>query len=128
MKFITAGIVIVIGVVVWVLSSGNQSPQAFTQSFVERAGELGISHQNFDLAEYTRESRVSAELSMASSVAVGDYNNDGWPDVFLSRAFEPGVLYRNDEGNGFTDVTSAVGLDFKPNGIMSGVVWIVFLS
>jgi hypothetical protein len=35
---------------------------------------------------------------------VGDYNNDGWPDLYVT-AFGPNVLYRNNGNGTFTDVT-----------------------
>jgi enediyne biosynthesis protein E4 len=42
-------------------------------------------------------------------VAVGDYNNDGWPDLFVTR-WGSYALYRN-RGNGrFEDVTGQAGL------------------
>jgi hypothetical protein len=45
----------------------------------------------------------------ASSVCVGDYDNDGWPDLFVTY-YGQNVLYRN-RGNGrFEDVTRAAGL------------------
>jgi hypothetical protein len=38
----------------------------------------------------------------------GDYDNDGWPDLFVSRVNEPNLLYHN-EGNGvFTAVTNGI--------------------
>jgi len=40
-------------------------------------------------------------------VAVGDYDNDGWVDVFIS-AVGPNLLFRNEQGK-FRDVTSEAG-------------------
>ncbi len=42
-------------------------------------------------------------------VAVGDYDNDGWPDLFVT-AVGGNRLYRNAEGKRFEDVTDRVGL------------------
>jgi hypothetical protein len=44
----------------------------------------------------------------SSSVCAGDYDNDGWLDLFVT-AFGTNVLYRNREGR-FEDVTAAAGL------------------
>jgi hypothetical protein len=41
-------------------------------------------------------------------VAVGDYDNDGDPDLYLTN-HGPNRLYRNDGGGRFTDVTRAAG-------------------
>jgi hypothetical protein len=40
---------------------------------------------------------------------VGDYNNDGWPDLLVT-CFEGIVLYRNNGDGTFTDVTKQAGL------------------
>jgi hypothetical protein len=42
-------------------------------------------------------------------VCVGDYNNDGHPDLYLNN-FGPNVLYRNNGNGTFTDVTGPAGV------------------
>lgn len=42
-------------------------------------------------------------------VCIGDYNNDGQPDIYLNN-FGPNVLYRNNGDGTFTDVTSEAGV------------------
>ena len=42
-------------------------------------------------------------------VAVGDYDNDGDPDVYVNN-YGPNVLYRNNGNGTFTDVTAAAGV------------------
>ena len=45
----------------------------------------------------------------AMGAAVGDYNNDGWPDLLVT-CFGRVVLYRNNGDGTFTDVTRQSGL------------------
>ena len=45
----------------------------------------------------------------AMGAAVGDYNNDGWPDLLVT-CFGGVVLYRNNGDGTFTDVTKQSGL------------------
>jgi enediyne biosynthesis protein E4 len=42
-------------------------------------------------------------------VAVGDYNNDGWPDLLVT-AYGRCTLYQNNHNGTFTDVTEKAGL------------------
>jgi len=44
-------------------------------------------------------------------VAVGDYDADGFPDLYLAN-FGPAVLLHNNGDGTFTDVTAAAGIDF----------------
>ncbi len=49
-------------------------------------------------------------------IAVGDYDNDGDPDIYLNN-YGPNVLYRNNGDGTFTDVTKEAGVD---NGFKVG--------
>ncbi|HEV2472599.1 MAG TPA: CRTAC1 family protein [Chthonomonadales bacterium] len=53
-------------------------------------------------------------------LAVGDYDNDGWPDLFIT-AVGQCRLYHNDHGH-FRDVTRSSGIDVK--GFCTGAAWI----
>jgi hypothetical protein len=57
----------------------------------------------------------------AMGVAVGDYNNDGLPDLAVS-CFGGVVLYRNNGDGTFTDVTKQSGLD-KDTGWATGLAF-----
>jgi hypothetical protein len=52
---------------------------------------------------------ISEGQILYGGVAVGDYDGDGWPDLFISRAGKH-LLLRNDHGKRFEDVTEKAGL------------------
>jgi enediyne biosynthesis protein E4 len=57
-------------------------------------------------------------LDYSYGVAVGDYDNDGWPDLFLANTGK-NTLYHNNGDGTFTDVTEASGVGSKPPGTLS---------
>jgi enediyne biosynthesis protein E4 len=59
----------------------------------------------------------------ASSVCAADYDNDGWTDIFLTY-FGRNVLYRNDGGRAFRDVTAAASLTAPADRWGSGCTFI----
>ena len=42
-------------------------------------------------------------------VAIGDFDNDGWPDIFVAN-FGKNRLYRNNHNGTFTDVGEKAGI------------------
>jgi enediyne biosynthesis protein E4 len=53
-------------------------------------------------------------------VAVGDYNNDGFPDLYLTQ-YGRSILYRNNGNGTFSDVTDKAGVGVQ--GWASQAVW-----
>src|SRR5256886_1958459 len=56
-------------------------------------------------------------------VAVGDYDNDGWPDIFVT-SYGRCILYKNNRDGTFTDVTEKGGL--ATPGWTTSAVWFDF--
>jgi hypothetical protein len=71
---------------------------------------------------------VTAQAGLRGSgfdngVAVGDYDNDGYPDLFVA-GVHGNTLYHNNGDGTFTDVTRKAGLD-KSNDPEFGPLWAV---
>ncbi len=67
---------------------------------------------------------VGLEISLCGmGVAVGDYDNDGWTDVFITACGEPNRLFRNDKGT-FVDVTAAAGVGGGDEKWSTGCGWL----
>ena len=56
-------------------------------------------------------------------VAVADYNNDGWPDIYLTNR-GPNQLFTNEEGGGFRN--DASGLRVEGDGWSTSAAWADF--
>jgi hypothetical protein len=64
-----------------------------------------------------------ARAGWAYGVTIGDYNNDGWEDIFITY-WGQNVLYRNNGDGTFTDVTKEAGLLRPGSRWGSGCTWI----
>lgn len=50
------------------------------------------------------------------SVTTLDYNEDGWPDIFVACDSTPSILYRNNHDGTFADVAVEAGVAFNEDG------------
>lgn len=64
----------------------------------------------------TRRAGLYDPSSKSLGVALLDYDNDGWLDLFVSNDTEPNKLYHNNRNGTFTDVAVAAGLAYGEAG------------
>ncbi len=50
------------------------------------------------------------------SVTTLDYNDDGWPDIYVACDSTPSILYRNNHDGTFTDVAAEAGVAYNEDG------------
>jgi hypothetical protein len=50
------------------------------------------------------------------SVSTLDYDNDGWPDIYVACDSTPSILYRNNRNGTFSDVGVVAGAAFNEDG------------
>jgi hypothetical protein len=50
------------------------------------------------------------------SVSTLDYDDDGWPDIFVACDSTPSILYHNERNGTFTDVAAEAGVAFNEDG------------
>ncbi len=99
---------------IFLVQSGSSEPVAT----VKNRPHCALYHNNRDgsFTEVTAGSGIDKDLGYACGVVVGDYDNDGYDDLFIT-AYGGNHLFRNRGGSGkFEDVTKSMGLD-KPHGM-----------
>ena len=72
-------------------------------------GALYRNNGDGTFTDVTAKARVGAEGLFAMGVAVGDYDNDGHPDL-LVLGYGRSILYHNNGDGTFTDVTARAGV------------------
>src|SRR6202163_2389606 len=80
-------------------------------------------HNNHDgtFTDVTHKARLDVEM-FGMGVAVGDYDNDGFDDLFVSALGQSRLFHNNGNGT-FTDVTQKAGLA-GPHELSTSAAWV----
>ena len=79
----------------------NESGRSFTDVTQKAGMELSDLHYN---------------LGVVSS----DFDDDGWPDIYVACDSTPSLLYRNNHNGTFTEIAVARGVAYGPDGQEQG--------
>src|SRR5437588_2394625 len=129
-RWLALGLLICTGV--WVVGSGTQAATQHAHRVSQRAAKMPASAVSAQFVDVTRAAGIDFHLtcgspekryimeSMCGGIAVFDYDNDGWMDIFLVNGStledlhagkcHASKLYRNNHDGTFTDVTVKAGL------------------
>ena len=86
-------------------AQGSTSPAGTPQGPSDALYRNQSGNRFEDVTQFTR----IHETSYSQGAAAGDYNNDGFPDVYVAN-FGRNRLYRNNGDGSFTDATDEAGL------------------
>ena len=76
-------------------------------------------HNNGDgtFTDVTEKAKIDkTDGHYAFSVSTFDYDDDGWPDIFVACDSTPSILYHNNRDGTFTDVAVIAGAAFNEDG------------
>jgi enediyne biosynthesis protein E4 len=84
---------------------------------------LALYHNNHDgtFTDVTQKSGLAVEM-FGMGVAVGDYDNDGFDDIFITALGQSRLFHNNGNGT-FTDVTQKAGLA-GPHEFSTAAAWV----
>ncbi len=97
----------------------NSGPADFYQPKKPLRNALYKNNRDGTFTDVTEKAGV-AGAAFGMGVAVGDFDNDGYPDIFVT-AYGKCTLYKNNGNGTFTDVTKKAGLE--TNGWTTSAVW-----
>lgn len=81
---------------------------------------------NGRFADVTAKAGVGDPTSKSLGVAVVDYDNDGWPDLFVANDTQPNKLYHNNKNGTFTDCAMTAGVALSDDGSARGAMGVDF--
>ncbi|HKT68088.1 MAG TPA: VCBS repeat-containing protein, partial [Terriglobales bacterium] len=83
-------------------------------------GSKNILYHNNGNGTFTDVSEASGILQANGTYGLGvltaDFDNDGWPDVYVADDSSPSLLYQNKKNGKFEDIGILAGCAFSPDG------------
>ena len=84
-------------------------------------GALDALYRNNHDGTFTDVTQQAGVLERTASyglgVAVGDYNNDGWPDIYVANDSMPSYLYENQKNGKFKEIGLMAGVAVSDDGL-----------
>jgi hypothetical protein len=87
-------------------------------AFTNATDAAGLNH----IGSHTPPSGMGFKELFSGGAAAGDYDNDGWVDLYITRYYAPDILYRNNGNGTFSDAT-ATAIGALPTRKTNGVAW-----
>ena len=66
------------------------------------------------------ELRIDPDKLYGLGVVIADYDNDGWPDIFVANDLSPNLFYHNLGKGRFEEIALTANAAFSPDGVEEG--------
>ena len=102
----------------------NSGPSNFFKPKKPLSHALYKNNRDGSFTNVTKEAGIPLSNAFGQGVAVGDFDNDGFPDILIT-AYGPPTLLKNNGNGTFTDVTVKAGLNIPQlaQGWTTSAVW-----
>ncbi len=67
--------------------------------------------------DVTEQSQIRDAKGYGLTAMATDYNEDGWPDIYVACDSSPSTLFRNNQDGTFSDAATERGLAYSPDGV-----------
>jgi hypothetical protein len=110
----------------WCSLDGATKSYCTPESYKGNSSKLYHNLGNGRFEDVTEKAGLGEPTSKSLGIAVIDYNNDGWPDLFVSNDTQPNKLYRNNRNWTFTEEAVSAGVAFGEDGVARGAMGVDF--
>jgi hypothetical protein len=106
----------------WCSLDGATKSYCTPESYQGASSKLYHNLGNGRFEDVTQKAGLYDPTSKSLGVAVIDYDNDGWPDLFVANDTQPNKLYHNNRDGTFTEVGLRAGVAFGEDGVARGAM------
>lgn len=106
----------------WCSLDGSAKSYCTPESYKGNSSKLYHNLGGGRFEDVTQKAGLADPASKSLGVTVLDYNNDRWPDLFISNDTQPNKLYRNNRNGAFTEEAVSAGVAFGEDGVARGAM------
>ena len=96
---------------------GTNKSYCTPESYPGESSRLYRNRDDGTFEDVTRKAGLEDPTSKALGVVAFDYNQDGWPDLFVANDTQPNKLYQNNGNGTFTEKGVMAGVAFSEAGM-----------
>jgi len=106
----------------WCSLDGVSKSYCTPESYPGTSSRLFHNLGNGRFEDVSQKAGVGDSKSKSLGIAILDYNNDGWPDIFVANDTQPNKLYRNQRNGTFVEEGVSAGVAFGEDGVARGAM------
>ena len=107
---------------VWCSLDGKNKSYCTPQNSKGAPSKLFHNLGNGKFEDVSAKAGIADAKSKSMGVVVLDFDNDGWPDLFVPNDTQPNKLFRNNRNSTFTEMGVAAGVAFGEDGAARGAM------
>jgi enediyne biosynthesis protein E4 len=96
---------------------GTHKSYCTPESYKGATARLWHNLGNGRFEDATQKAHFFDSTSKSLGIGILDYNNDGWPDIFIANDTQPNKLYLNKQDGTFEEKAVPAGIAFSEDGV-----------
>jgi enediyne biosynthesis protein E4 len=106
----------------WCSLDGNVKSYCTPESYKGTSSKLFHSLGGGRFEDVTNKAGLGDPTSKSLGVTIIDFDNDGWPDIFVSNDTQPNKLYHNNKNGTFSEQGMSAGVAYGEDGVARGAM------
>jgi enediyne biosynthesis protein E4 len=106
----------------WCSLDGNVKSYCTPESYQGTSSKLFHNLGGGRFEDVTNKAGLGDPTSKSLGVTIADFDNDGWPDIFVSNDTQPNKLYHNNKNGTFSEQGMSAGVAFGEDGVARGAM------